>query len=422
MNFFSANHSYNDSNNNLCDLNKLQLPTNSMDTLTQSNLGASNISLNVPSPTTNNTPSSSPQQHNSILLRTPELKCVQEGEIMQFTLPANHQSANYSLNQSNNFNNIRLSTINPQLPPLSNTVHHRTSRCKMALINNQPTEYCNCKNHRHSMFVGNGHLDYANSNKQYQTATGHLHPDELYDDYSIANTHTVDGVNIQPSTSMDAVNNQWLVNNNNKQQHLCSSCNFNHPNYKKSCVSLSEKHPYHLHHQPSCHNLNQLSIYNSQDLHTTQAGNLKNKDYYFDSSSNPKLDREQPKERLTQILGEMIIPFIFAGLGNVATGYMLSNVQHWSVFQNVPQLIILIPALLGLKGNVEMTLASRLSTHANLGHMDKGTDRRKMVIGNMALVQCQSSTVGFLAPLIALAISYINPDENDILTRNEIIL
>lgn len=30
--------------------------------------------------------------------------------------------------------------------------------------------------------------------------------------------------------------------------------------------------------------------------------------------------------------------------------------------------------------------------------------------------------MGFLAPLIALLISYINPDENDILTKNEIIL
>ena len=55
---------------------------------------------------------------------------------------------------------------------------------------------------------------------------------------------------------MDAVNNnQWLVG---KQHPLCPSCNCNHTNYKKSCVSLSEKHLYHLH-QPSCHNLNQLS-------------------------------------------------------------------------------------------------------------------------------------------------------------------
>lgn len=203
------------------------------------------------------------------------------------------------------------------------------------------------------MFVGNGHLDYSNSNKQF--APSHLHPDELYPDadYSMANAHTMDaGLNMATSTSMDAVNNQWLISS---KQHLCPSCNCNHPNYKKSCVSLTEKHLYHLQHpahQPGCHNLNQMSSYNSQENYLHQS-NLKNKEFY--SASNLKLS-EQPRERLTQILGEMIIPFIFAGLGNVATGYMLSNVQTWAVFKNVPQLIILIPALLGLKGNVEMTL------------------------------------------------------------------
>ena len=36
--------------------------------------------------------------------------------------------------------------------------------------------------------------------------------------------------------------------------------------------------------------------------------------------------------------------------------------QHWAVFKHVPEVFILVPALLGLKGNLEMTLASRLST------------------------------------------------------------
>lgn len=36
--------------------------------------------------------------------------------------------------------------------------------------------------------------------------------------------------------------------------------------------------------------------------------------------------------------------------------------QHWEVFQKVTEVFILVPALLGLKGNLEMTLASRLST------------------------------------------------------------
>ena len=203
---FSANHSYNDSNNNLCDLNnlnKLQIPTSSMDTLTQSN-----VSLNVPSPSSPSSGqaaatilSSSPQHHPSILLRTPELNVVQEGEIMQFALPSNHPT-NYSINnQASIAPNFRLNSISAN-PQQSTTLHNRTSRCKMTMINNQVPDYCNCKNYRHSMFVGNGHLDYSTTtNKQFAAApASHLHPDELYEDYSIPNAHTIDGLNMQAST------------------------------------------------------------------------------------------------------------------------------------------------------------------------------------------------------------------------------
>lgn len=40
----------------------------------------------------------------------------------------------------------------------------------------------------------------------------------------------------------------------------------------------------------------------------------------------------------------------------------VASLQHWSVFKEVTEVFILVPALLGLKGNLEMTLASRLST------------------------------------------------------------
>jgi solute carrier family 41 len=33
-----------------------------------------------------------------------------------------------------------------------------------------------------------------------------------------------------------------------------------------------------------------------------------------------------------------------------------------NVFKRIPEIYILVPSLLGLKGNLEMTLASRLST------------------------------------------------------------
>lgn len=69
------------------------------------------------------------------------------------------------------------------------------------------------------------------------------------------------------------------------------------------------------------------------------------------------------------------------------TSSILSPPQHWAVFRDVSELFIMVPALLGLKGNLEMTLASRLSTHANLGHLDKRENCLSMIVGNMALIQ-----------------------------------
>ena len=43
------------------------------------------------------------------------------------------------------------------------------------------------------------------------------------------------------------------------------------------------------------------------------------------------------------------LPFLVAGLGMVAAGLVLDDVQHWQVFLEVPELFILVPALLGLK-------------------------------------------------------------------------
>lgn len=61
--------------------------------------------------------------------------------------------------------------------------------------------------------------------------------------------------------------------------------------------------------------------------------------------------------------------------------------QRWRVFIEVPEIIVLVPALLGLKGNLEMTLASRLSTEANLGNMDDSKEQWSMITANLILVQ-----------------------------------
>ena len=106
-------------------------------------------------------------------------------------------------------------------------------------------------------------------------------------------------------------------------------------------------------------------------------------------------------ESVKKVAFEICFPFLLAGLGMVLAGVLLDSVQYWPVFEKYQQLFILVPALLGLKvwkfyplylkmngylvifvyqhldslenckhfvlkGNLEMTLASRLSTLANL--------------------------------------------------------
>ena len=62
----------------------------------------------------------------------------------------------------------------------------------------------------------------------------------------------------------------------------------------------------------------------------------------------------------------------------------------------------MVPALLGLKGNLEMTLASRLSTQVNIGGFEDSKRKWRIIGCNVALNQVLASGVGFLASLFAV--------------------
>ncbi|XP_018578855.1 solute carrier family 41 member 1-like [Anoplophora glabripennis] len=111
---------------------------------------------------------------------------------------------------------------------------------------------------------------------------------------------------------------------------------------------------------------------------------------------------------------QMFIPFLLAGFGMVAASLVLDKVQHWPVYQNVTEVYILVPALLGLKGNLEMTLASRLSTHANLGDLDSPKQKVSLITGNLALILCQAIVVGFLASIAAVIFGWVPTGEINI--------
>ncbi|CAI5689030.1 unnamed protein product [Oreochromis niloticus] len=103
-----------------------------------------------------------------------------------------------------------------------------------------------------------------------------------------------------------------------------------------------------------------------------------------DTSTDQSPEPTAPLKETSFSIGlQVVFPFLLAGFGTVAAGMVLDIVQHWTVFTDVSEVFILVPALLGLKGNLEMTLASRLSTAV------------------------QATVVGFLASIAAVIFGWI---------------
>ncbi|KAI6221223.1 Solute carrier family 41 member 1 [Aphelenchoides besseyi] len=126
----------------------------------------------------------------------------------------------------------------------------------------------------------------------------------------------------------------------------------------------------------------------------------------FGSSDLDSAKAQQAEPSLV-LFFQVVFPFLIAGFGMVLAGLLLDRVQHWPLFKNVPEMFILVPALLGLKGNLEMTLASRLSTQANTGRMDTRDQVTSVAITNMALIQSQAIIVTFLAAGAAMLLAWV---------------
>ena len=114
--------------------------------------------------------------------------------------------------------------------------------------------------------------------------------------------------------------------------------------------------------------------------------------------------------------------FIIAGFGSVFAGIVLNAVTQWTVFENTPQFEIMISAFIGLIGNIETTLASRLSTQANLGRLDDWDTRISVLSGNMLVVQCQAAALGLFAALASLLMSTFNTSTREAISLETALL
>ncbi|XP_038579709.1 solute carrier family 41 member 1-like isoform X2 [Micropterus salmoides] len=90
------------------------------------------------------------------------------------------------------------------------------------------------------------------------------------------------------------------------------------------------------------------------------------------------------EESSVDICLQVLFPYVLAGMGMVMAGMVLDSVKHWEVFMVITEFFIMVPALVGLKGNLEMTLAARLSTAV------------------------QATVVGFLAAMAAMCLGAVS--------------
>uniref|UniRef100_A0A3Q1FK86 Solute carrier family 41 member n=1 Tax=Acanthochromis polyacanthus TaxID=80966 RepID=A0A3Q1FK86_9TELE len=130
---------------------------------------------------------------------------------------------------------------------------------------------------------------------------------------------------------------------------------------------------------------------------------------FYSGSTREKDDGHSgaPSESLCSMVLQILVPFLLAGLGTVSAGILLDLVQNWDVFQEITEIFILVPAVLGMKGNLEMTLASRLSTAANAGKMESTREKWMLIVGNLALKQLQATVLGLLASLMATVLGWM---------------
>lgn len=79
--------------------------------------------------------------------------------------------------------------------------------------------------------------------------------------------------------------------------------------------------------------------------------------------------------------------------------------------RRIDELIMIIPVILNLKGNLEMNLSARLGTAANMGELDTPATRRSIILGNLALLQVQATLVSFVATCVSFLLGLAVPDQ-----------
>ncbi|KAI0062016.1 hypothetical protein BV25DRAFT_1838557 [Artomyces pyxidatus] len=109
------------------------------------------------------------------------------------------------------------------------------------------------------------------------------------------------------------------------------------------------------------------------------------------------------------IVVETLPTLLLTTVGLLLTGELLDHISRWRAMKRINELIMIIPVILNLKGNIEMNLSARLSTSANMGELDTPSTRNAIILGNLALLQVQATVVSFVAACVSFLLDLVIP-------------
>ncbi len=105
------------------------------------------------------------------------------------------------------------------------------------------------------------------------------------------------------------------------------------------------------------------------------------------------------------VVGQILPLILLLGIGEIAAGGILSNMI--SVLNDIPGLVILVPAVIALRGYIGGTLGSRLGTDIHLGLIT-----RENIFGKVTKIHIKTAIIlsiitSLVCGLLAYATTYI---------------
>ena len=113
-----------------------------------------------------------------------------------------------------------------------------------------------------------------------------------------------------------------------------------------------------------------------------------------------------------ELLKQSLPLLIFCGIGGIVAGNTLGLMTD--ILSSIPGLIVIIPAIIAMRGNISTTFGSRLGSAYHLGIIDAenmwNEELKQNIIGSLILSFFVSIIIGFLAYITTIIFFDINPN------------